>query len=275
MRQLGRRRSDIVTVYLSKWSDQPYGPKNDGQVDVAQKRFMRSYNKVFVNEVKIMADLKHHNVVSLLHYVADRRSCSIVMELMDGDLNQFMLQKRLDNKVTPTSPFSIDDATNIILQIAQGMEYVHGKNIVHRDLKSCNILVKISSKGRQLEIKVADFGLSKKLASRDTLLEEDLDVGTIRWMSPEVMNGSSKPYDPFKSDIYSFGMVCYEILVGRVHFYEINKLDEVKKKVLGGERPILQEWIPLHLKIFIEGCWLEKESERPSFADIFRKLSQG
>lgn len=270
VKQLGRGGSDIITVYLSTWLHPDNG--------VAQKRFIGSHNECFVNEVSIMADLEHTNVVRLLRYATDRRSCSIVMELMDGDLHDLMRRRRLDGIETPTGPFTMDDGVCVILQIARGMEYLHGKSVVHRDLKSCNILVRKAIKGGQFEVKVADFGLSKKLASKSTLLgKEDSGVGTVRWMAPEVTSvhlGSSE-YDPFKSDVFSFGMVCYEILVGRVPFYEMENVDEVRTKVLAGERPTLPDWtLSTDLKELVENCWQDDARKRPSFADIVKKLTQ-
>jgi serine/threonine protein kinase len=269
VRQLGTGGSDIVTVYLSTW----HRTDNGAQVDVAQKRFIGSHNQCFVSEVSIMADLEHPNIVRLLCYATDRRSCSIMMELMDEDLHNLMCRRRLEGNVTPTGPFSMDEAVHVILQIARGMEYVHGKKVVHRDLKSCNILVRKGTEGGQLEVKVADFGLSMKLASRGTLLDKDASgVGTVRWMAPEVTRLSK--YDPFKSDVFSFGMVCYEILVGRVPFYETENVDEVRTKVLAGERPTLREWtLSRGLKDLVENCWQGDAHQRPSFAEIVKKLT--
>jgi serine/threonine protein kinase len=264
-RQLGTGGSDIVTMYLSTW----HRPNDGAQVDVAQKRFIGSHSQCFMNEVSIMADLEHPNVVRLLRYARDRRSCSIMMELMDEDLHNLMRRRRLEGNVTPTGPLSMDEAVHVILQIARGMEYVHGKKVVHRDLKSSNILVRKGTEGGQLEVKVADFGLSMKLTPRGALL----DVGTPRWMSPEVIRLAQ--YDPFKSDVFSFGMVCYEVLVGRVPFYEMKNVDEVRTKVLAGERPTLPEWtLSRGLKDLVENCWQEDAHKRPSFAEIIRILTQ-
>ena len=205
---------------------------------VAQKRFVPAYNEDFQNEITILSYLKHPNIVSLVGYAVDNRSCSIIMELMDGDLHDHMCRKM--RRMTPGGPFTIDDAIRVMLQIAEAMDYVHGKNVVHRDLKSSNILVRQTNvKGKHLDIKVADFGLSKQMKPGSDL---HFNVGTLSWMAPEVMRlkvmsrrGTSKfvyfsnamgniPLmsqkrvkkfpDPFKSDIYSFGIVCSEILTG-------------------------------------------------------------
>ena len=205
---------------------------------VAQKRFVPAYNEDFQNEITILSYLKHPNIVSLVGYAVDNRSCSIIMELMDDNLHDHMCRKM--RRMTPGGPFTIDDAMRVMLQIAEGMDYVHGKNIVHRDLKSYNILVKETNvKEKHLDVKLIDFGLSKQMKPGCDL---HFNVGTLSWMAPEVMRlkGMSRRRtskfvyfsnamgnialmsqkrmkkfpDPFKSDIYSFGIVCFEILTG-------------------------------------------------------------
>jgi len=150
---------------------------------VAQKRFVPAYNEDFQNEITILSYLKHPNIVSLVGYAVDNRSCSIIMELMDGDLHDHMGRKM--RRMTPGGPFTIDDAIHVMLQIAEAMDYVHRKNVVHRDLKSYNILVRQTNvKGKHLDIKVADFGLSKQMKPGSDL---HFNVRTLNWMAPEVM----------------------------------------------------------------------------------------
>ena len=212
---------------------------------VAQKRFVPAYNEDFQNEILILPYLKHPNIISLVGYAVDNRSCSIIMELMDGDLHNYMYRKL--HRMTLGGPFTIDDAIRVMLQIAEGMDYVHRKNVVHRDLKSCNILVRQTNvEGKHLDIKVADFGLSKQMKPGNDL---HFNVGTLSWMAPEVMRlkgmsrrRTSKFFyfsnavgniplmsekrlkkfpNPFKSDIYSFGIVCFEILTGKAPTFHL------------------------------------------------------
>ena len=77
---------------------------------------------------------------------------------------------------------------------------------------------------------------------------------------------------PFKVDIYSFGMVCYEILTGKVPFWTTTSLGEVKKMVLKGDRPTLPADCPDDLKMLIQSCWDSEASSRPSFKKICWKL---
>ncbi|KAG0608811.1 hypothetical protein M758_8G134600 [Ceratodon purpureus] len=228
--------------------------------NVAEKRSVTAYNEDFKRELTVLADLKHHpNIVTLIGFAMGSRSCSIIMEMMDGDLHDLMRMRMSERKTTPTGPFSLKDAVQIMLRIAQGMHYVHQKNVVHRDLKSHNILVKTTSNARQPGVKVADFGLSEKLKPGFNLVR--FNIGTVSWMAPEVMmlqnnvnvgklpgtrtgpvsskflyfsnalgnislmsDKQVKDYpDPLKSDIYSFGIVCFEILTGDTPTFHLNK----------------------------------------------------
>ena len=126
---------------------------------------------------------------------------------------------------------------------------------MHRDLKAPNILVKRRKdmNGEVVYAKVADFGLSKTKESSSSYSSLTANTGTPRWMAPELLlpgeddlsartsDQDSKLRHPFKVDVYSFGMVCYEILTGQVPFSSISSLKEVKKMVLKGERPELPE----------------------------------
>jgi serine/threonine protein kinase len=256
-----------------------------GQIEVAEKVFYGSDHPSFSDEVKILAGLAHPNITPLLGYVTDGSRSSIVMELMDSDL-LFLMEARLRENSTWKFPFTTPEAVDIMLQTADGMLYLHENKVVHGDLKSQNILVK-SRKEIDVEyvfIKVADFGLSKTKESSSTYSTQTPNTGTTRWMAPELMtlgpgevrakssdHGRELRY-PFKADVYSFGMVCYEILSGKHPFDTIGSLREVKRMVLNGARPILPDHCPNELQMLIHSCWQEEVTSRPSFVEICKTL---
>jgi serine/threonine protein kinase len=170
----------------------------------------------------------------------------------------------------------------------EGMHYLHNNKIVHRDLKSANVLVKLVSAAEgefgvdYVHARVADFGLSKIKEMSRTFSTQTLNIGTTRWMAPELYTASQ--YDhmntstsdvklryPFKVDIYSFGMLCYEILTGRRPFYNIT-LTDLRKRVLESLRPELPEECPSILATMIKRCWEPDPSARPSFSEICEVL---
>ena len=243
-------------------------------VDVAEKLFIGSDHPSFLKEVEILARLSHPNIVPLFGYATDRNGCSIVMELMDKDLQRFM-SDRLRQDSTLAVPFSDFEAVVLMLQIARGMRYLHDKGVVHRDLKGRNVLVKVCSTGC-VKLKVADFGLSGTRESSVTNSKQPLNIGTTRWMAPEVMmhageEDSEVPKYPFKVDVYSFGMVCYEILSGKLPFHGISNT-EVRNRVLEGDRPKFPHRCPGALKALICSCWNAKPNSRPMFDKICESL---
>jgi hypothetical protein len=245
-------------------------------VPVAKKSWPRLYTELCKDEVSILAGLSHPNVMSLLCWILENEKYSIVMELMDEDLYSVMMRRSMTRK----PPFPIFEAIDLMLQIAQGVCYLHEKKIAHNDLKSHNILVKhvkpkVKGFSEYLLAKVGDFGLASTTC--DGI--KAFNIGTTRWMAPEMIQLDSNAsaaeskvpdkIDHCKLDVYSFGMVCYEILTANVPFATLNPR-EVKYRVLDGERPQLPLLGPGYeiLGTLIEECWNMVPDKRPSFSTI-------
>ena len=262
----------------------------------ALKTFFGSEHLTFMNEVSILAGLSHPNIVSLVGFVINTRNrgSSILLELMDQDLYHYM-QEKLANDDSDRVPFSHIEATDIMLQIAEGVQYLHENKIVHRDLKSFNIMINRVRRGggahEHLQVKVADFGHSKLKQNSHTYSNQTPNIGTTRWMAPELFfcrNSSTtgslqSAHDveipdnmakhPFKTDVYSFAMLCVEILTGDVPFSTNVALGGLRESIVDGLRPELpwNQW-PERLCSLIEKCWVFDPIERPSFATIVSEL---
>jgi hypothetical protein len=256
MKKLGKGAS--ATVYKATWLG----------IEVAMKTFHNSDDADFKREVSVLARLCHPNVMSLLFYgvlshgVDHAAECSIVMEVMEDDLESLMKELVRSNH---GHPFTILEAIGIMLQIAQGMDY----NILVKCIKATEVEV------CSMQVKVADFGLARTKETSSTNSYQKYKAGTTRWMAPEVIicgNDGNKVKNPFKSDVYSFGMVSYEILTGNVPFSNMWLPVEINRSVLDGVRPELPNRCTQELKILIEECWNPEPNMRPCFGDICARL---
>jgi len=157
----------------------------------------------FEREANFMASLQHENILHVIDFVKDGRSMFIIMEYVDG----IDLYDLLDR--APRLPSDI--AAIITLQLARGLDYAHFRGIIHRDIKPANIMVSM-----QGDVKVMDFGIARHERFGD-LTETGTGLGTPSYMSPEQILGDKLD---FRSDIFSVGIVLYQMLTGRKPFVE-------------------------------------------------------
>jgi len=215
---------------------------------VAQKIFGGLDSRSFLLEVNILAGLCHPNIVQIFGVCTGDRQCSFVMEIMEGDLRAAIaaLDRGTSTSYHRKQSLELPVALDIMLQMAEAMQYLHRKKITHRDFKCANMLInpaqipEIAEAG-YMDVKVADFGTSKIINATTTISPQTLMIGTTRWMAPEVMSEPEKDstkmkYYPLKSDVYSYAMTCYEILSGRTPFEGL-LMREVAEKVRAGLRP--------------------------------------
>jgi serine/threonine protein kinase len=147
----------------------------------------------------LQSSLRHPNIVLLMGFSFAMPHPFMVTELLEGNLYKPLR----DTKTTDTS------FCQMVLDTLCGMRYLHSMHVVHFDLKPLNLLV--DTKGT---VKISDFGLSKFLRGKQESVSRDSEISTLLYMSPEsIFEGS---FD-FKTDIFSFGMVLYEMMHVREH----------------------------------------------------------
>jgi len=154
----------------------------------------------FKLEAKAAAALNHPNITTIYAIEEFDKEMFIVMEFIDGI--------ELKEKIK-TAPMATDEAINIANQIAEGLEVAHKKSIVHRDIKSSNIMITKDGK-----VKIMDFGLAK-IKGETELTKIGSIIGTAAYMSPEQTKGDNVDH---RTDIWSFGVVLYEMLTGQLPF---------------------------------------------------------
>ncbi|MFQ5676292.1 MAG: protein kinase [bacterium] len=157
--------------------------------------------KRFIHEAKAASALDHPNIGTIHEIdVTEDGQMFIAMACYEGE----SLKERIDH-----GPLPIDEVIDIAIQITQGLEKAHSKEIVHRDIKPANIL--LTDDG---QVKIVDFGLAK-LAGRTMLTKEGTTLGTVAYMSPEQARGEQTDR---RTDIWALGVVLYEMLIGRLPF---------------------------------------------------------
>ncbi|OIT22826.1 PREDICTED: uncharacterized protein LOC109217063 [Nicotiana attenuata] len=251
------------TVYHGKWRG----------TDVAIKRIKKScftgrsseqerLTVEFWREAEILSKLHHPNVVAFYGVVQDGPGGTLatVAEFMvNGSLRHVLLCKDryLDRR----------KRLIIAMDAAFGMEYLHSKNIVHFDLKCDNLLVNLKDPSRPI-CKVADFGLSK--IKRNTLVTGGVR-GTLPWMAPELLNGGSNKVSE-KVDVFSFGIVLWEILTGEEPYANMHYGAIIGGIVSNTLRPPVPSFCDSEWRMLMEQCWAPDPAIRPSFSEIARRL---
>ncbi len=155
----------------------------------------------FVKEAQSAASLTHNNIVSVFDVGLDDDVNYMVMELVDG--------RTLKDYIKEKGALPWQEACDYIIQIGQGLSEAHAKNIIHRDIKPQNIIMT-----QDKTMKVTDFGIAKALSS-DTTIVGGTALGSVHYISPEQARGG---FTDARSDIYSLGIVLYELLTGKVPF---------------------------------------------------------
>jgi len=154
----------------------------------------------FIREAKAASKLNHSNITTIYEVDEWHGRNFISMEFVEG--------QTLREKIR-SGPLSIDDELNIAEQVAEALQEAHRQNIVHRDIKSENIMVTPNGKA-----KIMDFGLAK-LKGMDTVTKTGTTIGTVAYMSPEQARGENID---FRTDIWSLGVVLYEMITGQLPF---------------------------------------------------------
>lgn len=336
-RLIGKGPSSIV--YETTFEGQRY----------ARKDFLRVPSDIFEKEAAALVDLDHPNVLRTYCWTVDEGSCSLLLELMDDDLLN-MMETRKDSQrkkfhgksgsasqtshlidlhkfvedgknaairtasesvaMPPVYPFNMQEAMQIMLQIAEGMKFLHDKGVVHGDLKPKNILVTPSGRAASssldqnmlFKIKVADFGLvGTKMKSRSLVSRQARKLEMARWRAPELLDLNYLGEDEHKSstdldwdsdssdgiigvhvqnftfmdmaraDVYNFGLTCSQILHGGDPRSGLGVNDFVNEITLLGVRPGLPPACPGQLNDLIQLCWGNK-TERPNFQNILSEL---
>ncbi|KAL6842764.1 hypothetical protein ACP4OV_027608 [Aristida adscensionis] len=230
-------------------------------------------------EVALLSSVVHPNVEHAAYCFRDeeKKEYFVVMdELMAKDLGSYVKEVSCPRR---RIPFPLVVAVDIMLQIARGMEYLHAKKISHGELNPSNVLVKPRQPDGYVHVKVAGYGQPGTVtagakASANGSTNGDGD-NTCIWYAPEVLEqeGGAAARCTEKADVYSFSMICFELLTGKVPFEDKHlQGDKTSKNIRAGERPLFPFQAPKYLVALTKRCWHADPAQRPSFASVCRVL---
>ncbi|GAB2289137.1 hypothetical protein Dimus_023440 [Dionaea muscipula] len=251
------------TVYHGKWRGTDVAIKRINDRCFAGKPSEQERMRDdFWNEAIKLADLHHPNVVAFYGLVLDGPGGSV------ATVTEYMVNGSLRNAL-PKSERNLDKRKRLLISmdVAFGMEYLHSKNIVHFDLKSDNLLVNLRDPHRPI-CKVGDLGLSK--VKCQTLISGGVR-GTLPWMAPELLNGSSSLVSE-KVDVFSFGIVMWELLTGEEPYADLHYGAIIGGIVSNTLRPPVPDNCEPDWRSLMERCWSGEPSERPIFTEIVNEL---
>ncbi|KAI5581973.1 hypothetical protein BDE02_07G054100 [Populus trichocarpa] len=210
----------------------------------------------FSREVYIMRKVRHKNVVQFIGACDRSPNLCIVTEFMaKGSLYNFLHKQK--------GVFKLPCLIKVAIDVSKGMNYLHQNNIIHRDLKTANLLMDENE-----VVKVADFGVARVQTQSGVMTAE---TGTYRWMAPEVIE--HKPYD-HKADVFSFGIVAWELLTGELPYSYLTPLQAAVGVVRKGLRPTIPKHTHPKLAELLETCWQQDPNQRPNFSQIIDILQQ-
>jgi|GEM_PF-733158 len=192
-------------------------PEGEAGEDIRQRALAEAqiHKRVAASDPKLL--------VQYIDTINDPRGLFLISEYIDGPSLEWILQQ-------DTRPMEQRQALGIIAASAKALDALHQGGVVHRDLKPSNILMP-----REGGLKLADFGLAALVAEQQTL-----DIGSVRYMAPELLQG--EPATP-KSDLYSLGMVAYEMLAGRDNF------NSAFRTILRDQRNQSMRWVKWHTNV--------------------------
>ena len=223
---------------------------------VAVKRMDCDKNEV-PREVMVRSSLPPHpNIIPFFGcaHSQDGFTIYICMELADKSLHHYLHAE----KKKP----SLQQSTNWAVQIARGMQHIHQHGLAHRDLKSAGILVFEEND----ILKLGNFGSARQLELTTAMTGM---TGTYRWMAPEFNDKASTKVNQ-RCDVFSYGMVLYEIFAHELPFSDVIEGYDVLRLIQNKERPPIPPEVSLYIRKLMQSCWEHRPHDRPTFEKILQ-----
>lgn len=246
------------TVFRGEWGGHTVAVKVLQTAYSSNSRELDSFRQ----EIAVLSGLRHPNIIAFLAACTISPDICIIEELAEGGSLHTKLHGPSGSE-NRCRPLSLTDAIQIAIDVAQAMVYLH-PSIVHRDLKSQNVL--LDSDGRA---KVCDFGIAK-FKDRTFVSTMNGQAGTPAYMAPELFDGVNATE---KVDVYSYAILLWECITGKVPWGHVPSPMQIIYYVgVLNQRPTMPTTIHDSFKTLIEDCWKVDPKERPTFEEILNRL---
>ena len=233
------------------------------------------FMKEFKRELSLLISLPHHpNLLTLIGFCIKANNIFLVTEFCEGGtLFDILYREHIGRKLT------FRQKIKILLDVTRGMQFLHQlkRQIIHRDLKSLNILIdkKIKDDSLDFEAKIADFGLARSFDNPTDFVTKRM--GTFHWMAPEIF--SDKPYNT-KTDMYAFAIIVWEIFAEKTPYYHLDSPTKIIKTVyFDNGRPyiddcVFDERFKKDLVELIKKNWDKSSANRQEFEEVYKVLNR-
>ncbi|KAG0228211.1 hypothetical protein BGW42_002325 [Actinomortierella wolfii] len=239
------------TVYQTYWETRRVAVK---KVHVTQDEVRRV--AAIQNEIDILQKLKHRHIIQFFDTIYHENMLVLIMDYAEGG--------SLFHAIEGGRVVDWKTKTRIAQEIVRGLEYIHYKGVLHRDLKSHNVLLT-----SHMEVKLCDFGLAT-VKIRSVSKSTGNTVGTFRWMAPELF--SARPQYSTKSDMYSLGMVMWEMAANCTVPFKNQPDNQIVATIIrSGERELLPDDIPIDYSYWVQRCWEHDPQKRPEASEMVTK----
>jgi hypothetical protein len=230
-----------------------------GEVAIKKFKFQKlngSRLQSFQREVACLATAQHPALLKLIGATDQPPFCIITEWMPNGTLyHDLRVHHRLDATGRTIAAFDI----------ARGMQFLHSVHIVHRDMKSLNVLLDSNNR-----IRICDFGFSRH-ATEDSLMNQNL--GTPHWMAPEVLHKGS--HYTSKVDVYAYGVVLWELATGMTPYYGMDSQMIAARVIAEDIRPPMPTDLNPAMRDLIGQCWDRNPDNRPTFDEVVRRFESG
>jgi serine/threonine protein kinase len=265
IRELGRGATSAVYLANDAFADRQVAIKLVRADALGDKEYGKRFNKLFLTEASLAGKLSHPHIAAIYDAVSDDQGSYLVMEYVAGGT--------LEPFTQPAGLLPIDRVIEIIFKCCKALDYAHRHGIIHRDIKPANILM-----SGETDIKISDFGAALTLAAETTQVS---GIGSPAYMSPEQLQEATLNH---QTDIFSLGVVMYQLLTGALPFKATNNYSMVYQ-IMNVDAPppsVLRPDVPVAVDSIVKRA-LEKDVSRrfhtwedfaQALADTFNNLQK-